>query len=162
MKKRLSAECEEVMDYIYNAEEESSLQFYTQAKIWLHLFFCPECAREQRNLQHIKEIMGADFFPLSPEFEDIIMEELQKEAAFEEKADAPAGFSFRGWVIIGFFLLFSLSSAFFGMNFIQIADSEGPSFLLPVGLTIGMFLTCYGAFFIGSHLKELSARFRLR
>jgi hypothetical protein len=48
------------------------------------------------------------------------------------------------------------------MNFVAIANSEGSSFLLPVGITIGIVLTCYGALFIGSHLKELSSRFRLR
>jgi hypothetical protein len=80
----------------------------------------------------------------------------------EEKTDAPAGFSLRGWVLIGFFVLLSLSSSFFGLNFMEIADAEGLSFLLPVGLTIGMVLTCYGALFIGSHLNELSTRFRLR
>ena len=35
------------------------------------------------------------------------------------------------------------------------------SFLLPVGITIGVVLTTYGALFIGSHLKELSERFGL-
>jgi hypothetical protein len=35
------------------------------------------------------------------------------------------------------------------------------SYLLPVGITIGIVLTSYGALFIGSHLKELSERFGL-
>jgi hypothetical protein len=35
------------------------------------------------------------------------------------------------------------------------------SFLLPVGITVGIVLTSYGALFIGGHLKELSERFRL-
>jgi hypothetical protein len=30
-----------------------------------------------------------------------------------------------------------------------------------VGITIGIVLTCYGALFIGSHLKELMERFGL-
>jgi hypothetical protein len=64
-------------------------------------------------------------------------------------------------VIIGFIILISLSTAFFGMDFIHIAAFAGSSFLLPVGLTFGGILTGYGAIFIGSHLKELSAWFRL-
>jgi hypothetical protein len=47
------------------------------------------------------------------------------------------------------------------MDFINIADTQGSSFLLPVGITIGAVVTGYGAFFIGSHLKELSSRFRI-
>ena len=89
------------------------------------------------------------------------MQRLSEESEIGEKAYAPSGFSFRVWVIIGVFVLFSLSSSFFGMNFVEIANAEGLSFLLPVGLTIGIVVTCYGAFFIGSHLEELSSRFKL-
>jgi hypothetical protein len=110
--------------------------------------------------------MKTDFLPPSPGFEEQLMQRIYEEISEEEKIDASAlptaGFSFRGWVIIGFFVLLSLSSSFFCFFFVEIAKSEGSSFLLPVGLTIGMVLTCYGALFIGSHLKELSNRFRLR
>ena len=150
------------MDTVYMSDKDDFLPILTQIRMALHLLFCPTCAGELRNLRRLEETMKNDFFPSSPHFEDIIMERLFKEADMEEKTDAPAGFSFRGWVIIGFFVLLSLSSAFFGGNFVQIAASEGSSFLLPVGLTIGTVLTCYGALFIGSHLNELSERFRLR
>ena len=106
--------------------------------------------------------MKADFIPHCPDFEKPVMECLYNEADPEEKTDAPAGFSFRGWVLIGFFVLLSLSSSFFGISFGIIANEEGLSFLLPVGITIGIVLTCYGAFFIASHLEELSSRFGLR
>ena len=149
------------MDTVYEAGEDSFLPVFTQIRVKLHLLFCPGCAREFENLQRIEEIMRSDFFPPSPELDNLLMDQLYEEN-IEEKSEAPAGFSFRGWIIIGFFVLLSLSSSFFGINFIKIANSEGLSFLLPLGLTIGMVLTCYGAFFIGSHLKELSTRFRLR
>lgn len=93
------------------------------------------------------------------------MERLAKEDGVSEGIEdiaAPAAFSLRGWAVIGFFLLLSLSTSFFGENFGEIAAAEGLSFLLPVGITVGMAVTCYGALFIGSHLKELSTRFRLR
>jgi hypothetical protein len=47
------------------------------------------------------------------------------------------------------------------MDFIHIAQEQGLSFLLPLGITVGVVLTCYGALFIGSHLKELSKHFNL-
>ena len=162
MKKHLLMDCQTVMDTVYESEKDSSLPLLTHIQIGLHLLFCSGCAAELRNLRHLEEIMKTDFLPPSPDFEESIMEKLYKDTYEEDKIDAPAGFSFRGWVIIGFFVLLSLSSSFFGMNFIEIARTEGLSFLLPVGLTIGMVLTCYGALFIGSHLKELSTRFRLR
>jgi len=150
------------MESLYEAEDARPLPLIYQLKTKLHIMLCPSCARNLRNLKRVEDIMRTDFLPLSPGFEDALMEQLYKEnCAIGEKTDAPAGFSFRSWIIIGFFLILSLSSSFFGMNFIEIANSAGLSFLLPVGLTIGMVVTCYGALFIGSHLNELSTRFRL-
>jgi len=162
MKKQFVMDCRTVMDTIYEYEKGSSLPFLVQMRIWFHLLFCSDCSREIVNLQNVEEIMKTDFLPPSPDFEDVLMERLYAENGVTRDTDAPTGFSFRLWVIIGFFVLLSLSSSFFGMNFVEIADSEGLSFLLPVGITIGMVVTCYGALFIGSHLKELSDRFRLR
>jgi len=162
MREHFLMDCRSVMDTIYEYEKDSSLPFLVQMKIWFHLLYCPDCSRELRNLQCLEEIMKNDFLPPSPGLEDTLMERLCTENDAAQETDAPTGFSFRIWVIIGFFVLLSLSSSFFGMNFVAIANSEGLSFLLPVGITIGMVLTCYGALFIGSHLKELSSRFRLR
>jgi len=164
MKKHFCMDCNDVMDTVYENEKDS-LPLLIQVRVGVHLLFCPQCDKEVRNLRHAEEIMKTDFLPPTPNCSDILMARLHcEEAAAEPEmaAPAPAGFSFRGWIVIGFFVLLSLSSAFFGMNFIHIADTEGMSFLLPVGLTIGGVLTCYGALFIGSHLKELSARFGLR
>ena len=162
MKKRFLLDCDTVLDAVYEEDRDRPLSVISQVKIKLHLLFCPACSAELKNFQYIEEILKQDFFPQSPEFEEFFMERLYKETAMEEKTETSAGFSFRSWVIIGFFVLLSLSSSFFGMNFVQIADSEGLSFLLPVGITIGMVVTCYGALFIGSHLEKLSARFGLR
>jgi len=160
--KNFLIDCDYVMDIVYEADKDISLPLLTQVRIDLHIFFCENCARELKNLQTAEDIMKTDFFPPAPELGNIIMERLGDEACEEETVNAPAGFSFRSWVIIGFFLLLSLASSFFGMNFIGIANSEGSSFLLPLGITIGIIVTCYGALFIGSHLKELSSRFGLR
>ena len=162
MKRYFWMDCHSVMDYMYESEKDDPLPLFTQIRMDLHFLLCPPCAAKLRNLRHLKEVMETDFLPASPEIEDLVMRRLYEEVSTDEAIDAPAGFSFRGWVIIGFFVLLSLSSSFFGMNFAGIAAAEGLSFLLPVGLTIGMVLTCYGALFIGSHLKELSGRFRLR
>jgi len=161
MKKHFFINCQTAMDIMYEAEKDNPLPILTQLQIGIHLLCCPSCAGELRKLRCLEEITKTDFFPVSPDFGDRIMERLDEETSMELETDAPAGFSFRGWVIIGFFVLFSLSSSFFGVDFVEISNAEGLSFLLPVGLTIGMIVTCYGALFIGSHLKDLSARFRI-
>ena len=162
MKEHFLMDCRTVMDTICLSEKDSFFPLFTRIRIEFHLLFCPNCAREVKNLRRLEEIMKTDFLPPCPDFEEPVMECLLEEIAIEEKTDAPAGFSLRGWVLIGFFMLLSLSSSFFGITFGEIANKEGLSFLLPVGITIGIALTCYGALFIGSHLKELSTRFGLR
>jgi hypothetical protein len=155
-------DCHTVMEAADLSEKDELFPFLTHVRIELHLLFCPECTRELKKLHCLEEIMKTDFIPHCPDFEEPVMECLYEEADLEDKIDAPAGFSFRGWVLTGFFVLLSLSSSFFGISFGVIANEEGLSFLLPVGITIGIVLTCYGALFIASHLKELSTRFGLR
>ena len=158
MKNYFGIDCKTVLDSIYKTEENSP-SFLTQIRTDLHLLLCTSCTYELSILQKVDEILKTDFFPLAPDFEASVMESLSLETVPEKEIDAPAGFSLRFWVIAGFFILFSLSTSFFGLNFIHIANEEGLSFLIPVGITIGLVVTCYGAFFIGSHLKELSDRF---
>jgi len=58
-------------------------------------------------------------------------------------------------------MLISLATVFFGLEFNKVALIAGMSFTIPIGITIGIALTSYGALFIGSHLKDLSERFGL-
>ena len=158
-------DCNAIKDIVYESENDESLSFFTQLRIDLHLLFCPACTAEIEKLRQLGDIMQSDFFPYTPDFSEPVMkrlyEEFEEDIKMEEKTEVSAGFSFRSWVIIGFFMLLALPSAFFGTNFIEISGSEGSSFLLPLGITVGVVLTCYGALFIGSHLKELSSRFRI-
>ena len=162
MKSYFWIDCGTVKDIFNESEMDRHLSVLDHIRMEFHLLLCPRCSAELRNLRYLEEIMRTDFFPASPDFEELIMRRLPEDADIEEKNDVPAGFPLRGWVVIGFFVLISLSSSFFGINFVEIANAAGLSFLLPVGLTIGMVVTCYGALFISSHLKELSTRFRLR
>ena len=84
-----------------------------------------------------------------------------EEIEAEETYAVPGGISTRAWVISGFIIFISLATAFFSFDFQNIASETGISFLLPVGIIVGIILTTYGALFIGSHLKELSERFGL-
>jgi hypothetical protein len=169
--------CQEIMDKVYEYDGDS-MPLTLHIRIALHLFFCPDCARELERFEEARTILRTGFFPPSPDFEETVMDTLRNGASFEipgmegadcfsaEEAGVPAGIpetgvSFRGWVITGLVALFSLPASFFGFNFSRLAASEGMSFLLPAGITVGVVLTCYGALFIGSHVKELSERFGL-
>ena len=166
--------CTKILDkvYAYTGEDprsEDSMPLLTQLQVGLHLLICPDCAQAVERFEVSRDILREDFLPPAPCFEDSIMaliaaEEGESLAALEaEEAGEliPGGLSTRGWVIAGIVILVSLATAFFGMDFNRVARAAGMSFLLPVGITIGIVLTSYGALFIGSHLKELSERFGL-
>jgi hypothetical protein len=158
---KLFMKCKTVIDTVYESDKDDTLPVLTRVCAELHLLFCPGCAAQFKNLRRVEEIMKNDFFPDSPDFAESLMEQLFEEKESVETIEVQAGFSFKSWVFIGFFVLLSLTSAYFGMNYTQIASSEVLSFILPLGITVGLVLSCYGALFIGSHLKELSNRFRI-
>ena len=154
------------MDLIYNYYGES-IPLLVNLRIALHLFFCPECTRANEIMETSREIIKNDFFLPVPDLEESIINRIAAEDCYEfemqgpETPVVPGELSTRGWVIAGIVILISLISVFFGMEFNKLAHTAGISFLLPVGITIGIVLTSYGALFIASHLKELSKRFGL-
>ena len=156
--------CDKAMEAVCEYSGEP-MPLYTRLRAALHLFFCQSCTREFERFEKSRVILANDFFPSSPGLEGSIMNLLAAEDALpEQNAEmpvVPGELSTRGWVIAGCIIFISLVSTFFGFNFNTIAHDAGTSFLLPMGITIGIVLTSYGALFIGSHLKELSERFGL-
>jgi hypothetical protein len=155
--------CRAVMDRVYDDRPFSPL---THLWVSWHLLRCPRCASAIAALEAAQTMMQADFFPPAPAMAEAVMEVIRREALDPgdvplEIADPPEAVSFKSWVITGLIILISLSSAFFGLDFVKVAEEEGSSFLIPVGLTMGMVVSVYGALFIGAHLKELSGHFRL-
>jgi hypothetical protein len=152
------------MFYEYSGgDPDNSIPFINQIQIWLHTLICPNCAQEIERFEVSRNIMNDDFFPASPGLEDSIMAMVAEEELPEAEGinAVPGGLSTRSWAIAGIIIFLSLATAFFGLDFQNLAHETGTSFLLPAGITIGCVLTIYGAFFIGSHLKELSERFGL-
>ncbi|MDR2149479.1 MAG: peptidoglycan-binding protein [Spirochaetaceae bacterium] len=156
--------CNEVLDKVYDSLGET-LPLRDQAVILLHCLWCVHCTAEIKKLRMAEKEMHTQFFPPASPLDAAIMEkladEIEKSLVSSENTPAPVGFSLRSWIITGLIILISFSTVFLDMDFIKIANLAGTSFLLPIGITIALVLTGYGAFFIGSHLKELSDRFRL-
>jgi len=155
--------CSKIMDIVYEYSSET-MPLLNQFQVCLHTITCPHCAQKIEHFNVSRSIMREDFFPPSPNLEDTIMARIaieEEQTETEESYAVPGGISTRGWVIAGVIVLLSLATAFFGLDFQNLADETGMSFLLPVGITVGIILTTYGALFIGSHLKELTERFGL-
>jgi hypothetical protein len=159
--------CERILEKVY--EMDDSMSLFTRIRIGLHIITCPDCAQEVERFEVCKDILRNDFMQVSldatPSLEDTVMAMVAAEETAEpaaEEMEIPGGLSTRGWVIAGLVMFVSLATAFFGLDFNQVAVAAGISFLIPVGITIGIVLTCYGALFIGSHLKEFTERFGLQ
>jgi hypothetical protein len=161
--------CEKVLDKVYEYSGKEPMPLFTRIWIGFHLLFCPDCAQEVERFEVCRDILHNDFMPQAPiDLENNVMamiaddeaEDLEGEAASLDGA-LSGGFSTRGWVIAGLVMLVSFATAFIGFDFNTVAMAAGISFLIPIGITIGIVLTGYGALFIGSHLKELTERFGL-
>ncbi|MDR1985364.1 MAG: peptidoglycan-binding protein [Treponema sp.] len=154
---------EQVMNKVYEALGERPLPLRYRLYLGLHRLYCPRCDEELKRLEAVQELLETGFLPEVPALEDVIMEEIYREEPHGPALDRDlaTGVSFRGWVISGLIILVTLPASFFGMNAVKLSASFGSSLLLPLGLTIGGIVTSYGALFIGSHLNELSQRFRL-
>jgi hypothetical protein len=144
--------------------EHEKMPLLMRIQIGMHILVCPDCARKIERYEVCRDILRSEFLPSDPGLENSVMAMIaakEGEVQETEEAAVPGGFSTRGWVIAGLVMLVSLATAFFGLDFNKVALANGMSFLVPVGITIGIVLTSYGALFIGSHLKELSERFGL-
>jgi hypothetical protein len=148
--------CDQVLEKVYEySNGENPMPFITRIRIGLHIITCPDCAQELERFEVCREI----FYDESPAPDMALLDHEEDELAKTEGADNPGGFSTRGWIIAGLMMLVSLATAFFGLDFNKVALEMGMSFMLPIGIIIGIILTCYGALFIGSHLKEFTERF---
>jgi len=154
--------CTKILDMVFDYSG-SEMPLLNQIQVWIHTFFCPECSQEIEKYSNVRTIMREGFFTDTPNFEDAVMNRI---AVIEEETEtqaltSPGGFSTRSWVIAGLAIFVSLATVFLGFDFKMLTSEKGMSLMLPIGITIGIVLTTYGAFFIGSHLKELSERFGL-
>jgi hypothetical protein len=153
--------CAKILDLVY---EQEDMSLFNRIRVGLHLMVCPDCAQEVERFEVCRDILHNDFIYPAPDLEDSVMSMIsdgEEESAEASEAEVPGGFSIRGWIIAGIVMLVSLATVFFGINFNKVALIAGMAFTIPIGITIGLVLTSYGALFIGSHLKDLSERFGL-
>ncbi|MDR0600512.1 MAG: peptidoglycan-binding protein [Treponema sp.] len=155
--------CNEAIDRVY---EGGDLPFAKRLGLAWHLLFCGRCAARAGRYEEALFLLSGSF-PSSPDFEDALMARIYREAGEEEAESGliphlrgAGGFSTRSWVIVGLVVFLSFLTLFTGEDFASLALEQGSSYLLPLGITVGIFLTGYGALFIGSHLKELSEHFK--
>ena len=156
--------CERVLDKVYEFSGGPDMPLITRVRVGMHLLVCPDCVQEVERFEVCRDMLSSEFLPPAPVLEDAVMAMIAEEPEAPETAAGTVlagGFSTRSWVIAGLVMLVSLATVFLGLDFNKVAVAFGMWFMIPIGITIGIALTCYGAFFVSSHLKELSERFGL-
>ncbi|MDR3356906.1 MAG: peptidoglycan-binding protein [Spirochaetaceae bacterium] len=145
--------CNKVLDSLYYSDKYTPL--ITRLLIALHIRHCPKCAAHWQALQTAAVLLEEDFFPPSESHADSIMALVEADEPFAASRDRDA-VSLRAWIITCLALLFSLSSAYLGIDYLTPLDIRTINFMLPVGITVGGAITAFCAIFIGCHIKELS------
>jgi hypothetical protein len=146
--------CDKFLDYLYFSEDRFPL--IKRILIYFHIWHCPKCAAHFRALRIASDSMKEDFFPpVEADIAGKVMALIQD----VDFAEAPAKHelvTFRAWVISGLAILFSLSSAYFGLEYLAPVNTHTAYFMLSLGITVGAVITAFGAIFIGCHITELS------
>ena len=159
--------CEMIISRIIEADGDESFPLLERMVLNLHLLFCDDCAESFRRYRESRDILAKMALPqvLPPAVSglnaSIMAKLLKEEGEFFNESLEETSVPFPRWVVTGFIILVSLVSAFFGFDFKHLSTIIGPEFILSMGITMGLIISAYGALFIGSHLKELSERFKL-
>lgn len=146
--------CDEVLDFLYYPENRFT--FIKRILIYFHLLRCPKCAAHKRALRIASLCAREDFLPPAENLSENIMALVRECGNSAEIHSKPETVSFRAWIISGLAILVSLSSAYFGVDYLTPANTHTIYFMLPLGITVGAIITAFGAIFIGCHIPELS------
>jgi hypothetical protein len=154
--------CDERLDKILCADEDTSVSFVTRVQFLVHAFFCDHCSFVLKQYECSKELMKTEFFYDLPDMSDEIMNQVLREEIVAEDIEILEWVSFKKWIIAGCIILVSLVSAFFGFNFNAVASSTDSSYMISIGLVIGLIISIYGSLFIGTQMKQLRYLLGLR
>ena len=126
-----------------------------------HTLVCKVCAQKKRRLTAAEQVLKTGFLPPPPEpCADAVMAFILAGEGDALK-EVHEYVSLRGWIIAGIVIVASLLSVYLNVDFGSIARTQGLSFLLPLGITIGAVITAYSAMFIGTHLDMLCEKLGL-
>jgi hypothetical protein len=147
--------CNERLNKILGADDDTTLSLFMRLQFYVHTFFCDHCRFVINQYDDSAELMRNNFFYDTPDMSDSIMHQILSEESIPDNNEIHEWVSFKKWIIAGCIILVSLVSAFFGFNFNEVASSTDSSYMLSIGLLIGLIVSIYGLLFIGTQMKQL-------
>lgn len=136
-------------------DDESPQSLLFRVRFFIHSLTCPNCKNTMEQYEDSRELMRTGFFSEGPDMSDAIMDRVFVEEPIREDREVREWISLRNWIIAGCIILVSLVSSFFGFNFKEVAASRDSSYMLSIGLVIGLIVSIYGLLFIGTQLKQI-------
>lgn len=125
------------------------------ASLAIHLARCPKCAAR---VEMRRRAILLYRLPASGEGADIV-DRVMAALPFLERPRREM--PLRNWVVTGLVLSASVVLVPAQGVFSRVIDTYGPQWMLPFVLVFGFSVAIFGAFFIVTHMNELSDRFGL-
>ncbi len=153
--------CEECRKEFLESEEDS----FVSITAVIHRFFCPDCRREIEEFGRAIELLRDDPDAEAPEdLSRIVLARISEQEGEEPLStvvDQPPGRLGR-WLIAGGVLLFSPILAAIAKPYLVARGMHGNLFIIPISIVLGLSFSVYAAFFIGSHMDEISSLIHLK
>jgi len=114
--------------------------------------------KADRRFKLALELLKKGYIGPAPDLSDKIMRAIGLETP-NPIEEAVERISLRDWLVVGLLIALSLMLTPAGQDFEWLVRTLGSFMLAPISITLGVVLTIYCAYFIASHLEELSERF---
>jgi len=141
--------CEKIIDDFLRSESNT-----VPLLIRLHLFRCSQCRQEISDLQNkISELWNDSAYKAPYDMTNQIMQRiaLLHEVHSRDISDGK-------WIITWITIIVSIALVNYSESFRWLEKYFGGSFEIPLNIVMGIVVTIYSAFFIGTHLDRFKGK----
>ncbi|MCU0822440.1 MAG: hypothetical protein MUC95_08205 [Spirochaetes bacterium] len=118
--------------------------------IRLHMVFCKKCREEIYSLQNTFSLLRESApFDMLDSLSSLVMNSIYASPVYYGR-----NVSSTKWLSVGGLIVLSMMGITFSNSFASLKGYFGEYFEIPLNIVMGLVITVYVAFFIGSHLEE--------
>lgn len=139
--------CDNAIQQFLEIDEFNSLPL----SLRLHLFFCPRCRLEIRSLTDLfNSFRGKYPYVMKEDLSSAIMNRISR---LDSGRDF--GISIFHWITVWIIILAGVLLLPFNEEFLWLINYFGAHLQLPVNIIMGLCISIYTSFYIGTHLHDL-------
>lgn len=138
--------CEKMIEYYLKQEQSDYLPLIVR---W-HMLFCPGCRSEVRKIRNVvKEAGTTSLYKIPVDMSDLIMNEILMSNVQYDK-----DVSSLRWFFAGLLIFLSIFLVSYSDSLIWLKGHLGSGLEIPLNLVLGIAITVYAVFYIGTHLEQ--------